>query len=151
MTNRWCMFDGDKSNMDLVKKNYSIACEEAVCTKLEQGASCGELSDESKISCAFNAYFQKNKQREEYCNFNGLGKITTINPAVEKCVFPIEILSFQDQVAGFDKSSGPFHLLTLSPYISPANSSAIFISGQLLGDIISGQLELEVKFKEKHG
>ncbi|XP_015163915.1 glucan endo-1,3-beta-glucosidase 8-like [Solanum tuberosum] len=66
MPNRWCMFDGDKSNMDLAKKNYNIACEEADCTKLEQGASCGELSDESKISYAFNAYFQKNKQSEEY-------------------------------------------------------------------------------------
>lgn len=93
------MFDGDKSNMDLVKKNYNIACEEADCTRLEEGASCGELSDESKISYAFNAYFQKNKQNEEYCDFDGLGKLTTINPSVEKCEFPIEILSFQDQVA----------------------------------------------------
>ncbi|XP_055800475.1 glucan endo-1,3-beta-glucosidase 8-like [Solanum dulcamara] len=99
MPNRWCMFDGNKSNMDLVKKNYNIACEEADCTRLEEGASCGELSDESKISYAFNAYFQKKKQNEEYCDFDGLGKLTTINPSVEKCEFPIEILSFQDQVA----------------------------------------------------
>ncbi|MCD7464693.1 hypothetical protein HAX54_053241 [Datura stramonium] len=99
MPHRWCTFDGDKSNMDLVKKHYNFSCEEADCTRLEEGASCGGLNEESKISYAFNAYFQRNKQNEKACDFDGLGQITTLNPSVDKCEFPIEILSFQDQVA----------------------------------------------------
>ncbi|KAG5568243.1 hypothetical protein H5410_064742, partial [Solanum commersonii] len=141
MPKRWCMFDGDKSNMDLAKKNYNIACEEADCTKLEQGASCGELSDESKISYAFNAYFQKNKQSEEYCNFNGLGKITTINPSVEKCVFPIEILSFQDQVAAWIECQYGYLVTILFPIkleltLNQFNRRKFkYFSGELLGDL----------------
>ncbi|XP_060185878.1 glucan endo-1,3-beta-glucosidase 8-like [Lycium barbarum] len=99
MPNRWCTFVGDKSDMDLVKKNYNFACEAADCTTMEEGPSCGKLTDESKISYAFNAYFQRKQQNEKACDFNGLGEITSTNPSVEECEFPVEILSFQDQVA----------------------------------------------------
>ncbi|KAJ8562748.1 hypothetical protein K7X08_031200 [Anisodus acutangulus] len=98
MPNRWCNFNGDKSNLNLVNKNYDLACKEADCTGLEKGASCDGLNFESKVSYAFNAYFQKCKQKVETCDFDGLGEIVATNPSVKNCEFPIEILSFQDQV-----------------------------------------------------
>ncbi|XP_059309813.1 glucan endo-1,3-beta-glucosidase 8-like [Lycium ferocissimum] len=98
MPNRWCKFNGDRSNMNLVNKNYDLACKEADCTRLEKGGSCDGLSFESKISYAFNAYFQKYKQKVETCDFDGLGEIVATNPTVKDCEFPIEILAFQDQV-----------------------------------------------------
>ncbi|XP_016489720.1 glucan endo-1,3-beta-glucosidase 8-like [Nicotiana tabacum] len=103
MPNRWCKFDGDNSDKDLVNKYYNFACQEADCTRLEEGASCDGLSDDSKISYAFNAYFQKEKQKVEACDFEGLGEITAENPSVGICQFPIEILALQDQI-GKDNS-----------------------------------------------
>lgn len=97
MPNRWCVFNRDRSNMTLVNKNYELACKIADCTPLEKGASCDKLSFQSKISYAFNAYFQKYKQDIKFCDFNGFGKIVTTNPSVENSEFPIEILAFQDQ------------------------------------------------------
>ncbi|PHU16940.1 hypothetical protein BC332_12635 [Capsicum chinense] len=97
MPNRWCVFNRDRSNMTLVNKNYELACKIADCTPLEKGASCDKLIFQSKISYAFNAYFQKYKQDIKFCDFNGFGKIVTTNPSVENCEFPIEILAFQDQ------------------------------------------------------
>ncbi|KAM3338645.1 glucan endo-1,3-beta-glucosidase 8-like [Capsicum galapagoense] len=97
MPNRWCVFNRDRSNMTLVNKNYELACKIADCTPLEKGASSDKLSFQSKISYAFNAYFQKYKQDIKFCDFNGFGKIVTTNPSVENCEFPIEILAFQDQ------------------------------------------------------
>ncbi|XP_009802005.1 glucan endo-1,3-beta-glucosidase 8-like [Nicotiana sylvestris] len=98
MPNRWCKFDGDNSDKDLVNKYYNFACQEADCTRLEKGGSCDGLSDDSKISYAFNAYFQKEKQKVEACDFDGLGEITAENPSVGNCEFPIEILALQDQI-----------------------------------------------------
>ncbi|CAN4090058.1 unnamed protein product [Withania somnifera] len=97
MPNRWCIFNGDKSDMNLVNKTYDLACAEADCTRLEQGASCDGLSFDSKISYAMNSFFQKKKQEVKACDFDGLGKIVATNPSMENCEFPIEILSFQDQ------------------------------------------------------
>ncbi|XP_059309814.1 glucan endo-1,3-beta-glucosidase 8-like [Lycium ferocissimum] len=96
MPSRWCKFNGDKSNMNLVNKNYYLACKEADCTVLEMGASCGGISSESKVSYAFNAYFQKYKQDIDHCDFEGLGEIVSTNPSTENCEFPVEILAFQD-------------------------------------------------------
>lgn len=98
MPNRWCMFNGDTSNMNLVNKNYDLACKIADCTKLEKGASCDGLKFESTISYAFNVYFQKFKQALESCDFDGLGKVVATNPSEGNCEFPVEILAFQDQV-----------------------------------------------------
>ncbi|MCD7464694.1 hypothetical protein HAX54_053242 [Datura stramonium] len=85
---RWCKFNEDKSKMDLVNKNYDLACKIADCTRLEQGASCGGLSYEAKVSYGFNAFFQKNKQEVKACDFDGLGEIVATNPSVENCEFP---------------------------------------------------------------
>ncbi|PHU16946.1 hypothetical protein BC332_12641 [Capsicum chinense] len=54
MPHRWCVFNGDTSNLALVRKNYKLACEVTDCTTLEEGSSCGGLSEESKFSYAFN-------------------------------------------------------------------------------------------------
>ncbi|OIT31435.1 PREDICTED: glucan endo-1,3-beta-glucosidase 8-like [Nicotiana attenuata] len=99
MPNRWCVFNGNREDMDLVNKNYNIACNIADCTSLEKGGSCDGLSDDSKISYAFNVFFQKHKQQVESCNFDGLGEIIAENPSTGNCEFPVEILSFQDQAA----------------------------------------------------
>ncbi|XP_015073078.1 glucan endo-1,3-beta-glucosidase 8-like [Solanum pennellii] len=98
MPNRWCKFNGDTSDMNLVNKNYDLSCNAADCTRLEKGASCDGLNFESRISYAFNAYFQKNKQSLKKCDFDGLGQVVATNPSVGNCEFPIEILAFQDQV-----------------------------------------------------
>ncbi|XP_060183334.1 glucan endo-1,3-beta-glucosidase 8-like [Lycium barbarum] len=81
MPSRWCKFNGDKSNMNSVNKNYNLACEKADCTVLEVGASCGGMSFESKVSYAFNAYFQMFKQDIDHCEFDGLGEIVATNPS----------------------------------------------------------------------
>ncbi|PHT54284.1 hypothetical protein CQW23_08746 [Capsicum baccatum] len=49
MPHRWCVFNGDTSNLALVRKNYKLACEVTDCTTLEEGSSCGGLSEESKF------------------------------------------------------------------------------------------------------
>lgn len=97
MPNRWCKFNGDTTNMDLVNKNYDLACQVSDCSQLEKGASCDGLSYASKVSYAMNAFFQKNKQEVKDCDFDGLGQIVATNPSEPNCEFPIEILSFQDQ------------------------------------------------------
>ncbi|KAM3281027.1 glucan endo-1,3-beta-glucosidase 8-like [Capsicum chacoense] len=98
MPRRWCTFNGDKSNMELVTKNYNLACDKGDCTPLELGASCGGLSEDSKISYAFNEYFQRMRQNSLTCDFDGLGKITTTDPSSGNCGFSVEILSFQDVI-----------------------------------------------------
>ncbi|PHT54287.1 hypothetical protein CQW23_08749 [Capsicum baccatum] len=97
MPNRWCIYNGDKSNLELVHKNYELACQAADCTRLEQGGSCDGLNFDSKMSYAWNAFFQKNKQQVKACDFDGLGRIVATNPSEKNCEFPIEILSYQDQ------------------------------------------------------
>lgn len=84
--------------MELVRKNYNLACDKGDCTPLELGASCGELSEDSKISYAFNEYFQRMRQNSLTCGFDGLGKITTRDPSSGNCGFSVEILSFQDVI-----------------------------------------------------
>ncbi|PHU16942.1 hypothetical protein BC332_12637 [Capsicum chinense] len=97
MPNRWCIYNGDKSNLELVHKNYELACQAADCTRLEQGGSCDGLNFDSKMSYAWNAFFQKNKQQVKACDFDGLGRIVATNPSEKNCEFPIEIVSYQDQ------------------------------------------------------
>ncbi|XP_016502395.1 glucan endo-1,3-beta-glucosidase 8-like isoform X3 [Nicotiana tabacum] len=97
MPNRWCLFNGNREDMDLVNKNYNFACNIADCTSLEKGGSCDGLSDDSKVSYAFNVFFQKHKQQVELCDFDGLGEIRAENPSTGNCEFPVEILTFQDQ------------------------------------------------------
>ncbi|WMV23499.1 hypothetical protein MTR67_016884 [Solanum verrucosum] len=97
MPNRWCKFNGDTSNVELVNKNYDLACQVSDCSQLEKGASCDGLSFASKVSYAMNAFFQKNKQEVKACDFDGLGQVVATNPSETNCEFPIEILSFQDQ------------------------------------------------------
>ncbi|PHT80833.1 hypothetical protein T459_13848 [Capsicum annuum] len=66
MPNRWCIYNGDKSNLELVHKNYELACQAADCTRLEQGGSCDGLNFDSNMSYAWNAFFQKNKQQKGF-------------------------------------------------------------------------------------
>jgi hypothetical protein len=40
---------------------------------------------------AFNSYCQQHDQSEESCSFSGLGLITTVDPSVDNCLFPLAI------------------------------------------------------------
>ncbi|PHT54283.1 hypothetical protein CQW23_08745 [Capsicum baccatum] len=98
MPRRWCVFNGDTSNLELVKKNFNFACGITDCTPLEEGGSCGGLSEESKFSYAFNGCYQRQRQVKQACDFDGLGIITTENPSQDKCEFVVEVLALEDHL-----------------------------------------------------
>ncbi|EPS59076.1 hypothetical protein M569_15731, partial [Genlisea aurea] len=97
MPKRWCVFNGDKSNLTRVKEQFDFVCQKADCTSLSPGGSCGNLNFEQNISYAFNNYFQMRAQYNKNgssssCDFNGLGTVVTGDPSVGICEFMVEIL-----------------------------------------------------------
>ncbi|XP_027334807.1 glucan endo-1,3-beta-glucosidase 9 [Abrus precatorius] len=90
LSSKWCVVNNNK---DLSNATASAleACANADCTALSPGGSCFNISWPSNISYAFNSYYQQHDQRAESCDFGGLGLITTVDPSMERCRFPIEI------------------------------------------------------------
>lgn len=87
---KWCVVNNNK---DLSNATASAleACANADCTALSPGGSCFNISWPSNISYAFNSYYQQHDQKVENCDFGGLGLITTVDPSMDHCRFPIEI------------------------------------------------------------
>ncbi|CAI9758278.1 unnamed protein product [Fraxinus pennsylvanica] len=102
MPQRWCIFNGDVSNVTKLKTEFQMACQKADCTPLAPGGSCSHLDFTHNISYAFNMQFQMTGQYAENksCSFQGLGKVVPDNPSIGTCVFPIEILAAEEAVAG---------------------------------------------------
>ncbi|KAL9320091.1 hypothetical protein ACSQ67_011930 [Phaseolus vulgaris] len=90
LSSKWCVVNNNK---DLSNATASAleACANADCTALSPGGSCFNMSWPSNISYAFNSYYQQHDQRAESCDFGGLGLITTVDPSMDHCRFPIEI------------------------------------------------------------
>ncbi|XP_061346153.1 glucan endo-1,3-beta-glucosidase 9 [Gastrolobium bilobum] len=90
LSSKWCVVNNNK---DLSNATASAleACANADCTALSAGGSCFNISWPSNVSYAFNSYYQQHDQRAESCDFGGLGLITTVDPSLDHCRFPIEI------------------------------------------------------------
>ncbi|KAL2333013.1 hypothetical protein Fmac_014226 [Flemingia macrophylla] len=90
LSSKWCVVNNNK---DLSNATASAleACANADCTALSPGGSCFNISWPSNISYAFNSYYQQHDQLAESCDFGGLGLITTVDPSMDRCRFPIEI------------------------------------------------------------
>ncbi|KAL0391535.1 UNVERIFIED_CONTAM: Glucan endo-1,3-beta-glucosidase 8 [Sesamum latifolium] len=96
MPKRWCVFNGDKTNLTKVENQVSRACTEADCTSVLPGGSCSQLTFEQNVSYAFNRYFQMNSQYSangSSCEFEKLATVVTQDPSVGTCKFPVEILA----------------------------------------------------------
>ncbi|CAH9147248.1 unnamed protein product [Cuscuta epithymum] len=95
MPSRWCIFNGDQSNLSKVDEQVKFACNKSDCSSLYFGSSCGNLNYTWNASYAFNMYYQSNNQELENgaCNFAGLGALTPFDPSVGTCTFPVEILT----------------------------------------------------------
>ncbi|KAL0339717.1 UNVERIFIED_CONTAM: Glucan endo-1,3-beta-glucosidase 8 [Sesamum radiatum] len=92
MPQRWCVFNGNLTDIVRVKNHFYFACTEADCTSLAYGGSCSRLNFVQNISFAFNMYFQSQFQSEDACQFNDLGKVTTEDPSTGTCIFPVEVV-----------------------------------------------------------
>ncbi|KAL3838364.1 hypothetical protein ACJIZ3_022955 [Penstemon smallii] len=100
MPKRWCVFNGDTKDLNLVREEQDIACNVSDCTSMLPGGSCSNLSFDSKVSYAFNNYFQAKAQKsdvEKTCYMKGLGNIVTDDPSIGTCIFQVSIL--QSEVA----------------------------------------------------
>lgn len=101
MPNRWCVFNGDKSDLKKIERQVKRACGKGDCTTLSPGASCSKLGFEKNVSYAFNGFFQSNFQNERACDFEGLAFVTDVDPSTLDCLFPVEVVKGQ-QVIDFD-------------------------------------------------
>jgi hypothetical protein len=90
LSSKWCVVNNNK---DLSNATASAldACSTADCSALSPGGSCFNISWPANISYAFNNYYQVHDQRADSCDFGGLGLITTVDPSVGNCRFPVEL------------------------------------------------------------
>ncbi|MED6125447.1 hypothetical protein PIB30_068663 [Stylosanthes scabra] len=99
LSSKWCVVNNNK---DLSNATVSAldACSNADCTALSPDGSCFNISWPNNISYAFNSYYQEHDQRAESCDFGGLGLITTVDPSMDNCRFPIEIRTSHAELFG---------------------------------------------------
>ncbi|KAL6901914.1 hypothetical protein ACP4OV_004790 [Aristida adscensionis] len=90
LPSKWCVVDNNK-DLSIVSSSFSAACSNGDCSALSPGGSCSGLGWPGNVSYAFNSYYQQHDQNEESCNFSGLGLITTVDPSVDNCLFPLAI------------------------------------------------------------
>ncbi|XP_019178745.1 PREDICTED: glucan endo-1,3-beta-glucosidase 8-like [Ipomoea nil] len=102
MPSRWCVFNGDTSNMTKVEEQFQYACTLSDCSSLSPYSSCSQLDLKSNVSFAFNMFYQTSNQDQKNggCDFAGLGALTTRDPSMGTCYFPVEILTAEKVDAG---------------------------------------------------
>ncbi|CAK8568712.1 unnamed protein product [Lathyrus sativus] len=89
---KWCVLKPSANlNSDQLAPSVSYACQNADCTSLGYGTSCGNLDVKGNISYAFNSYYQVNDQMDSACKFPGLSMITDKDPSFGTCKFRIMI------------------------------------------------------------
>lgn len=89
MEKKWCVYAGGGD--DKVSGGMNYACSRGDCTALSYEGPCAKLDDTSKVSYAFNMYFQMNNQDVETCDFGGIAKIVDKNASTGNCLFPIAL------------------------------------------------------------
>ncbi|KAH6769863.1 hypothetical protein C2S52_014666 [Perilla frutescens var. hirtella] len=92
MPHRWCLFNGDRSDMEKVNRLFEWACSHSDCSSLAPGGSCSDLTTAQNVSYAFNMYFQFQFQAEWACDFDGLASLSVEDPSMGYCDFPIEVV-----------------------------------------------------------
>ncbi|XP_054796288.1 glucan endo-1,3-beta-glucosidase 5-like isoform X1 [Prosopis cineraria] len=94
LAKRWCILKPSANlNDDQLAPSVAYACQNADCTSLGYGTSCGSLDVKGNISYAFNSYFQINDQMDSACKFPGLSVVTDKDPSVGNCKFRVMIES----------------------------------------------------------
>ena len=109
MPERWCVFNGDRSDIGKVRRQFEHACAKADCTALAPGGSCSHLDFVQNITYAFNKYFQFQYQNETQCDFEGLGHVSTEDPSTRECMFPVEVVKLDQRAYGQSSAGNRFH------------------------------------------
>ncbi|EXB75719.1 Glucan endo-1,3-beta-glucosidase 9 [Morus notabilis] len=107
---RWCVLNNNK-DLSNATTSAQEACSAADCTALSPGGSCSNLSWPGNVSYAFNSYYQQHNQSADSCDFGGLGLITTVDPSVDKCRFPVELRNSYSH--SLKKATSLFRIMTL--------------------------------------
>ncbi|CAJ2643403.1 glucan endo-1,3-beta-glucosidase 5-like protein [Trifolium pratense] len=98
---KWCVLKPSANlNSDQVAPSVAYACQNADCTSLGYGTSCGNLDVKGNISYAFNSYYQVNDQMDSACKFPGLSMITDKDPSFGTCKFRIMIQTDSAELNG---------------------------------------------------
>ncbi|KAI4337393.1 hypothetical protein L6164_015817 [Bauhinia variegata] len=99
LAKKWCILKPSANlNNDQVAPSVAYACQNADCTSLGYGTSCGNLDIQGNISYAFNSYFQINDQIDTACKFPGLSVVTDKDPSTGDCRFKIMIQTDSAQI-----------------------------------------------------
>ena len=107
MPNRWCVYNGDGSNIKKLRDQMDKACLLADCTATAPGGSCSQLNFVQNVTYAFNMYFQSQFQKETECDFEGLGYVSMKDPSTDECKFPVEVVRPESR-AYIDPNGGIF-------------------------------------------
>lgn len=105
MPDRWCLFNGNRTDIANVQWQFADACKKADCSTMAEGGSCSHLSFDQNISYAFNMHFQFQFQDEKACDFGGLGYVSVQDPSTDECVFPVEVVKGQQHNFNLEPSS----------------------------------------------
>lgn len=88
LAQQWCVLSASASLDDpQMAPSVQYACENADCSTLGYGTSCGSLDARGNISYAFNSYYQVQNQLATACQFPNLSVVTGTNPSVGDCIF----------------------------------------------------------------
>lgn len=115
MPDRWCVFNGNRTDYPKVMQQLALACKDSDCSSLQHGGQCSRVSFNTNVSFAFNMYFQFQFQDEKACNFEGLSSITVEDPSTPNCEFPVEVVKGQQEgyvppsLMKFSESTGLHH------------------------------------------
>ncbi|KAH6818738.1 hypothetical protein C2S51_002341 [Perilla frutescens var. frutescens] len=118
MPHRWCVFNGNDTDLEKVRNQSEVACKQGDCTTLSPLASCSNLSFDKNVSYAFNSFFQTFFQDEAACDFGGLAYVSDEDPSTEECVFPVEVVKGRQIMES---------KWAAAQHVTPPNSAALFI------------------------
>ncbi|EFJ32621.1 hypothetical protein SELMODRAFT_86140 [Selaginella moellendorffii] len=101
---KWCVLDpaADRTRLG---DNVAYACMYADCTSLMYGGSCNGIGGDGNASYAFNSYYQLKGQMGNSCYFDGLGKVTDVDPSQGDCKFRIGIVTAASPPPGLSAAS----------------------------------------------
>ncbi|XVE53800.1 hypothetical protein DITRI_Ditri03aG0031300 [Diplodiscus trichospermus] len=115
LAKQWCVLSPSASISDpnVLAQSISYACQNADCTTLGYGSSCGNLDAQRNASYAFNMYYQTMNQTRDSCSFNNLAAITTVDPSQPPCRFEIMIDTRNQELASSSNKSSTARIESL--------------------------------------